>query len=335
MTSSSLVRRALVTGALLLPLGTAGDARAQPTKGAHAAADVAQARELFTQATDLRKAGDLPGAVAKFEAAHALARTPVTAVELARTYALVGKLVEAREALLEIERMPVGAEETARSALARQDAVALAASIRPRIASLTVTVTGVPVESCTLTIDGTIVPSAAIGAARLVNTGKHMVSVSGQGADAQAEVLLAEAQSSAVTLKLLPPPTPVALASKAPVSAAAPEAQHPFRTLGYASLGVAAVGLGVGAITGALALSKASTVSSACPNQHCTTNESSAISSGRTLGDISTVGFIAAGAFAALGTFGVLYRSSSAETKPAVAWELWLGPTSGSVHGTF
>ena len=65
-------------------------AHAEPT-----AEDLASARELFKEGRALREKGDLPKALEKLRAAHALGQTPITGLELARTYVLVGRLVEA------------------------------------------------------------------------------------------------------------------------------------------------------------------------------------------------------------------------------------------------
>jgi hypothetical protein len=318
--------------ALLVGLLAAPSAYAQTTP---AAADVAQARELFTQATALKAKGDVPGAVAKFEQAHALVRTPVTAVGLARAYADTGKLVEAREVLLEVQRMPVGAEETGRSAQARKDAVALETALRGRLASVTILITGVPADLCTLTIDGAPMPSAAVGAPRLVNPGGHVVVATVGSSTDKAEVSLTEGGSSTVTLKLTAPPPPKLDAAASTPAPALVVDTHPLRTEGFIGVGLGAAGLVVGAMTGALSLSKASSVKSACPSLMCTTNQSSNISSGKTLGDVSTASFIVGGVLGAAGAFAIFYRGSTTEKPSATSFEVYGSPLGGGVRGVF
>src|SRR5258708_1177786 len=104
------------------------------------AQELETARTLYKEGKELRAKGDLPGALEKFQAAHALGNTPVTGIELARTYALVGQIVEARETCLYIARMPVAPDETEKSAEARADAAKLAEELRPRIPTLLVRV---------------------------------------------------------------------------------------------------------------------------------------------------------------------------------------------------
>jgi hypothetical protein len=103
--------------AALVWVAAPGTAWAQQSPG-----DVAQARELFVQASELRDQGDAKGALEKFKAAHALAVNPITTFELARTYAALGMLAEAREAYASIASLPVQPDETERATLARRDA---------------------------------------------------------------------------------------------------------------------------------------------------------------------------------------------------------------------
>src|SRR5262249_525427 len=144
----------------------------------------------------LRDKGDLAGALDKLRAAHALAATPITGLELGRTYVAAGKLVEAREVFLGVGRLPVASQETARSTAARTSAAQLADQVRGRIPKLTVRVTGASPDAVTVTIDGSAVPSDALGAPRLVNPGKHdVVAAPSSGAHASASVELKEGEA--------------------------------------------------------------------------------------------------------------------------------------------
>jgi hypothetical protein len=104
-------------------------ALAQPS----GADDIARARELFVLGTDLRNAGDAAAALEKLKAARDLAPNPITAVELGRTYAMLGMLLEAREAFLSVAAMAVQPDETARATQARQDAAKLAEDTKREI----------------------------------------------------------------------------------------------------------------------------------------------------------------------------------------------------------
>ncbi|MGA2451387.1 MAG: hypothetical protein ABTD50_22245 [Polyangiaceae bacterium] len=57
----------------------------------HSAADIAQGREFFGEGLALRDKGDIAGALEKFKAAHALAGTPISGLELGRAYVAMNK----------------------------------------------------------------------------------------------------------------------------------------------------------------------------------------------------------------------------------------------------
>jgi hypothetical protein len=165
---------------------------------------MAQARELLNMGLELRSKGDAAGALEKLEAAHALVRTPITGLELGRTYMSLGKLVEARETFLSNGRIPERPEETARSKAARKESDDLAEQLRSRIPSLSVKVTGVPSDTVAVTIDGASVPTEALSAPRLVDPGRHAISArSTSGGMAETSVDLKEGESRAVELKIV------------------------------------------------------------------------------------------------------------------------------------
>ncbi len=85
---------------------------------------------------ELRAKGDAAAALEKLKAAYALVRTPITGIELGRTFMTLGSLVEARETFLSNARIPERPEETARSKAARKDSEELAEQLRTRIPSL-------------------------------------------------------------------------------------------------------------------------------------------------------------------------------------------------------
>ena len=97
LSSSRSGRRLLGAATLAIALGVAGAALPpRPALAEPTAAEFQTARELFKQGTRLRAAGDLPGAIEKFRAADELVRTAITGLELAKTEAQAGQLVEAR-----------------------------------------------------------------------------------------------------------------------------------------------------------------------------------------------------------------------------------------------
>jgi hypothetical protein len=300
------------------------------------AVDIAQARDLFNEGLKLREQGDAKGALEKLKAANRLAQTPIVGLELGRTYEQLGDLVEARETFLSIGRIAQSASETARSAKARAEAERLARELRPRIPTLIVQITGATASEVAVTIDGTAVPPEALEAPRPVNPGAHeVVGRSTNGATAKATVDVKEGENRSAELNIvatIPQATPVT--SPNAVFPSPPVARGGMNPLVYVGFGLAGAGLAVGGVTGALAISKASTVSHACPNLMCTTTGESDVQTGRTLGNISTAAFIAAGVGAVAGVIGLVLSHRTEEgTSESIA--PWIGPRGAGVVGTF
>jgi hypothetical protein len=189
-------RFALLLAGILSLLVTARMGRAQ------SAADLETARSLFREGRDLRAKGDLLGALEKLKAAHAAGRTPITGMELARTHAMVGQLVEAREVALDVARIPVAPDETERSAEARTEAAHLAENLRARIPTLTVHVTGAPAGAVPeVFVDGEELPAALIGEPRKLDPGAHVIAVRApDGATAMSRATLAEGEAQEVAI---------------------------------------------------------------------------------------------------------------------------------------
>ena len=305
------------------------------------AVDVAQARDLFNDGRRLRERGDLPAALEKLKAAYALAPTPIIGLELGHNYEQMAELVEAREAYLAIGRMAVLRSETARSAKAREEADRLAGGLRARIPSLTVHITGADMSAVTVTIDGAALPTNALLAPRPVNPGKHEVVASGAGkppvtrtADvAEGETKVVELDVGAGVAAATAPAAPLNAAPSAPLVPRGGEGPGP---LVYAGFGLAAAGVVVGSITGAVAMSKASSVKQACSGLDCPTSVNGDLQTGRSLGNVSTGAFIVAGVGIVAGAIGLVLprrtEESSANRLPVTPWIGW---GASGVEGVF
>jgi hypothetical protein len=311
------VRRAAVILTLAAFAIVPSAARAQAPR--HSAGDIAQARALFHLAKEQRDAGDVEGALEKFKAAHELGGTPLTGLELGRTYRMLGQLIEAREAFLAVARLPVVAEETSRSAEARREAAELAEKLEGRIPGISIVVTGMAGAPVEVSIDDVTVPSAALVAPRPVNPGRHTVVATAGAVRAGATLELREGESKTVALRL---PAPAAPPSRAP------------RVVSYTSFGVGGAGLVAGAITGAVSFHDASVVKSACQGTVCPRSVDGDIATGRTLGTVSTVAVVFGGAGVAAGVIGLLL-SRSRPPREAAAVRPWIGPGSAGIGGTF
>ncbi len=109
---------------------------------AQSAADRETARSLMDQGDDLRSKGDLKAALQRFQAATEIMHVPTTAIEVARTQASLGLLVEARDTLAQIMSSVPARGEPPQFRDARLEAQKLDASLEPRVPTVTVTVSG-------------------------------------------------------------------------------------------------------------------------------------------------------------------------------------------------
>jgi hypothetical protein len=297
------------------------------------ASDVAQARELYNQGKDLRSRGDNVGALEKLKAAHAIAGTPLTGLELGRTYALLGRLIDAQEAFLSVARIPVRPEETPRSAEARRESAKLAEETRARIPSLIIKVTGVPTDTVAVTVDGAAVPSQALAAPRFVDPGTHAISArSTTGGTAETSVDLKEGESRTVELTIVFKGTapgavqapPTGTMWNAPATTTSPPhssgGMSTMRMLGLVSGGVGVAGLVVGGIFGAMAGSASSDQQSACPSPTNCPNHAQALTDHSNFATDSTIevtGFVAGGVLLAAGVTMFVLGGSNAEPDSA------------------
>jgi hypothetical protein len=273
-------------------------ARAEP------AATRQSARAAMRNAERMRAAGDLEGALERFRAAYAILRTPTSGLEVAKTQAALGLLVEARLVASETAALPSEPAEPAEFAAARRAASDLAAEIEPRMPILGVVVT--PTVKYTLRIDGRVVPDELQALRFRVNPGEHEVEIDAPGYQrASQAVMLGEGVYQLVQLSLSHEPEPAAAAtpSAAPIAAqmppaapaaqtppAAPAAQTPpaapaapprvdlsvpddphrgQRIRGYVVVVASSIVLATGAVAGMASFADTSNAKHDCPNDVC------------------------------------------------------------------
>lgn len=312
--------------------GTTG-AQAEPSPS-----DKETARALFKDGEQKRKAGDLPGALEAFRAAHAIMNVPTTGLELGKTQAQLGQIVEARDTLLSVVRIPVQAGEPEKYGQAREEAKKLAEQLEPRLASLKIVLTHAPSGATPkVTIDGVEIHAATIGMVRKNNPGKHEIVVVVGKVEKKESVDLAEGESKEITFDLAPseaPPKPVEDPHDKPPEPVEPAPPEPTKTspLVWAGYGAGAVFLVGGIVTGALAFSKAGEAKEGCVDGRCPPVTHDALDVSRTWGTVSTISFGLALVGGVVGTIGLFTHKSP--DQPATV-SLRLGPGSLVVAGSF
>jgi hypothetical protein len=178
-------------------------ALAQPSSG-----DKETARAAMKEGDEKFAAKDFATAAKSYEVADSIMHVPVTGLALAKAYVELGKLVEARDVLLDVGRRPKDASEAPGSlyASARNDAAQLATKLADRIPSIVITVEGPPnAGDASVTIDGEAIPPSTLGVARKVNPGAHTIVASAQGfAQSSTSITVKESEEQKVPIKLSP-----------------------------------------------------------------------------------------------------------------------------------
>lgn len=331
--SSSFLRASV---ALLLSVSLASIAQAQSANPS--AGDLETARALVVKARELRDKGDYAAALEKYKAAHALAHTPITGIELAHTYAKLSMPVEARDVCQQVQRLPVGLAETERSAAARAEAVTLAEEMEKQAASLRIVLRYAKTAlRPTVTVDAHEVPFEAISEALRVNPGKHEVTARiGEGKVSVRWVETVSGTSQEVALDVAAPPPKPSDAGNGSGPRDVPTHLSPLVPVG---ISVAGLGTVFGVLGGIAALKTDSDLRTSCLNKACpaSVDIDATTTRAKTWATISTVGFGVAivGGFVAL--YGFLNPVKDTPSRAPTVSRLRVQPTLGglTVDGQF
>ena len=317
-------------------------AQAEPS-----AADKETARKAMGEARDKREANDHQGALAGFQKAHGIMNVPTTGIEVARTQQKLGLLKEAYETAQSVTKIAVGAKEPPPFATARVDAQKMADELATKIPSLNIkiseTTEGV---AATTSVDGQVVPPDARKAFH-VNPGAHtVVAKLSDGTEKTEKVTVNEGETKEVSFSFKKEikEDKVADDPSGPAEAPAQKSRY-LRPLPIAGYAIAGVGLIAGGITGAIALSKASSAKDSCFNDTlCGPVTHDNIRSGRTMAKVSNVSFAVAGVGAAIAVVGIIMGGSSkppAESAASLRKPFepkitpWISTDSAGLAGTF
>ncbi|MFZ5894539.1 MAG: tetratricopeptide repeat protein [Myxococcota bacterium] len=268
------------------------------------------ARELALQGAEAYEKHDYHTALDRFQRASTLFRAPSITVMLARSLAQLGRFLEALDRYEETQRLPLPPDAPEAFQLAVDDARSEARALRARIPRLEVrTSGGTPAPGLRVTLDGRPVAEALLNVERPIDPGSHVLAATAPGMSPfQQDFSLNEGERRVISLPLL---SPALNRTTTPVSQdTTPNARHTGsgRAWGYALAGVGVAGLGFGAITGAVALSRKSDLDEVC-RPGCPASSADDISSFRLNRTLSYAGF-GLGALA-LGIGGYVLLTSS------------------------
>jgi hypothetical protein len=311
------------------------------------AADKETARSLMDEGDRKYASKDYKGALDAYQGAHAIMGVPTTGIEVAKAQEALGLLVEARDTLLSITRLPAQPREPAAFSKARDDAKARAPGIAARIPSVRFNVAGPqPGAELAVSVDGQALPSASATLPRKVNPGHHRVTVSSPGfAEQTREVDVEEGKETALSFSLVPGP-----AGAVPAAGVSPAASEPApgappadtgktekSSLAYVGLGVGALGVAgivLGTVFGLKASSTWSDAKALCNPYptNCGTDGSSLGKEAESAATVSTVGFVVGAAGIATGAV-LWFAAPEKKTESGVAFGV--GPTSVTIKGAF
>jgi hypothetical protein len=326
------------------------------------AADKETARSLLDDGDKKLAAGDLQGALKAYKAADDIMGVPTTTLEVARTQIKLGLLVEARDSLQRLLRIPQAPKEPAAFTKARAEATRLNDDLQQRIPTLQVTLDGLPAGTVAeVTIDGEALPTTAIGLPRKLNPGLRRVVVSARGYQSSShEVPLGEQQTRTLTVTLRPavveppplpsatvpppsvsattPPPPASTTSEpspsSPPSAAEPPGmRRPM--LVYGGFGLGVLGVTFGTISGLVALNKGSSVKDACDGDRCPERVRDDIVSTKNWALASNIGFAVGVAGAGAGLVALLVGGTSSTSARRPAVEPLIGVGNLGLRGQF
>jgi serine/threonine-protein kinase len=312
--------------------------------GSPSDADKAAAQDYMREGKELRAKNDHGGALKKFRAAWGLVQTPVTGVAVAQEELALGLLVEARETLGTVERMPVSPTETDFGRQAREDAAKMLADLVPRIPIVEIAVKGAPAgQAVTITVDGKNVPVDAAETGWRVNPGTHAIVAKTAGkSDTSTSVTVKESERRKVKVAF-----PAAVEAGAGGSSSKParnDAVAPpgaeassggsTRLIGLVVGGTGLVAMGIGGIVGLSAkASWSSAKTDHCGTDICDAEGKRLTDDAHSLGNKATIVF-GVGAALAVGGVVLWLTAPSGETKPGIT-NVGVGPGSFSISGRF
>ncbi len=291
------------------------------------------ARALAEAGFQLYEDGDYGSAFARFQSAEGIYHAPPHLLFMAHCQAKLGKLVEAERLYEQLVAEDLGDKAAGPFGEAQAEGRKALEALSPRIPSLQIALEGTDASGASVSLDGQALSGDALADPIQVNPGEHRLVLEVAGHEPAETTVTLEEGATSHPVTLAPGPAVAENHDTAPASDEGPSIVPPLIVAG---VGVAA--LGVGVVTGILTLSDASELKDRCPQNPCPEDNESLANSVNTLGTVSTIGFVVGGAAIGAGVLWLLLQPSgepeeAATTSPEV--ELWVGPGSLGVRGTF
>lgn len=279
----------------------------------------ADADTLFKDGNTLAAAGKYAEACPKLAESQKLDPAVGTEFNLADCYEHLDRLATAYSLFVDVQKVAHAAGKFEREKRAKERADALGSKIGKLKLVVQATAPGLEVKVDDIEDHG--------GGPIAIDAGTHAVVATAPGRTTwTGSVTTKDGDTTALTIPELvdpnpaPPPQPIIVVKPAP---APPPPKSTQKTLAYVAGGVGVAGIAVGAIAGAIAISKKGSANDICASStyhfHCPTQAGAdAWSSAQTAGNVSSVGFIVGGALLAAGI--VLWITAPSNKPVTTAW---------------
>lgn len=296
------------------------------TQSSHARADAsgaAAAEALYDEGKKLEAKGDFASACPKFAASQQLDPAAGTLLHLANCYEKTNKNASAWATYLDA----ASAAHAQNRADWEKAARGKAATLEPKLARVSIIVTD-PATGETVKRDDVELAGASYSVPIPLDAGQHTFSaeapkkkpwrttvvVTGDGM--KLEVKIPKLEDAPVVVAPVAPPKTEPVATTEPAKTEDPGSGR--RIIGYTLGAVGIVGLGLGSVTGLMAMGANNDAKKLCPTSPCADKAGvDDNDKAKSLGTVSTIGFIAGGALLAGGVVVVLTAPSPVEKKAA------------------
>jgi hypothetical protein len=285
---------------VLLAWLTTGEVWAMPPAAAESDRAVARGQVALR----LYESGAWTAAYDEFAAAEALAHSPVFLLFMARSLRNNGQWVASRQLFTRLlrEELPAGAPAPWLAAV--ENGRAELGALESRIPRILLRVPPGLTGAVRVLLDARPLSQAELSGPINVDPGTHLAVLEGlAGTRVKEEVNVQAGQRDTVVQLAMPgkrpPPGPSAVAEPAPPSLRTHRSSQ--APAAYAALGLGVVALGVGAVTGWMALQSANEVKKNCVAAHCLPSDEDKAATASDLGRVSTIGFAVGGVSLATG----------------------------------
>lgn len=323
----------LMSVALLTP-------RAACAADGPSAEDHDRARVALSVGRQKRAEGDHAGALEAFKRAHEIENLSTTGLEVGRTLIDLGRLMEAREHLLQIARAPATPGEPPPIAAARTDARQLIDRLEGIIPTLAIKLEGRLSPNVSVTVDGVVVAMETLSEKRRLDPGVHVIRVHrGRAKPTELEVE-AKNEHREVTLRIPEDPDAAAAAGagaagatfeRFPPTPVKPTKEERSYTIAWIAGAAAVVGVAVGTTTGVIAANKKDDLQ--CPGEVCPPSEHESLREAKSIALVSTIAFLVSGVAAGVAAWDIFLRAPepTPPNKTARARSWWVDPRGGGV----